>query len=90
MKGKLFFQAIFKFVIGFFLVGLLIFLPAGTLSFVNGWILMGILFIPMLLAGVVMMVKNPELLKKRLDAKEEQKFFYTTNIPKGNLIGGQK
>mgnify|MGYP003296453818 CR=1 FL=1 len=65
--------ALIMFVIGFFLVGLLIFLPAGTLSFVNGWILMGILFIPMLLAGVVMMVKNPELLKKRLDAKEEQK-----------------
>ncbi len=73
MSRKLFFEAIIKFSLGVILVGLLIFLPAGTLSFFNGWLLMGILFIPMFLAGIVMMFKNPELLRKRLDAKEEQK-----------------
>lgn len=73
MKKALFIQAIAKFFLGVVLVGLLIFLPAGSLSFINGWILMGVLFIPMLLAGIVMMLKNPDLLKKRLDAKEKQK-----------------
>ncbi len=73
MSIRLFFQAIFKFLFGIILVGLLIFLPAGTIKFFNGWLLMGILFIPMLFAGVVMMIKNPELLKKRLNAKEKQR-----------------
>lgn len=72
MTVKLFVQAILKFALGIALVGLLIFLPAGSLAFVNGWILMGILFVPMFFAGVVMMFKNPYLLKKRLDAKEKQ------------------
>lgn len=72
MTAKLFFQAIAKFTAGVILVGLLIFLPAGTLSFFNGWLLMGILFVPMFLAGIVMMLKNPELLQKRLNAKEKQ------------------
>jgi protein-S-isoprenylcysteine O-methyltransferase Ste14 len=52
---------------------LLIFLPAGTFSFFNGWLFMGVLFIPMLLAGIVMIFKNPSLLKSRLNAKEKQK-----------------
>lgn len=73
MTLKLFFQAIIKFLSGVVLVGLLIFLPAGTLYFTNGWIFMGVLFIPMFLAGFVMMLKNPTLLKKRLEAKEKQK-----------------
>ncbi|MBE5928094.1 MAG: isoprenylcysteine carboxylmethyltransferase family protein [Lachnospiraceae bacterium] len=73
MTSKLFIQAIAKFLLGIVLVGLLVFWPAGTLSFFNGWLLMGVLFVPMFLAGLVMMLKNPELLKKRLDAKEEQK-----------------
>ncbi len=73
MNKKLFVEAIIKFISGVILVGLLIFLPAGTLAFFNGWLLMGILFIPMFLAGIVMMLKNPELLRKRLDAKEKQK-----------------
>ena len=68
---KLFVQAIAKFLLGVVLVGVLIFLPAGTLSYVYGWVLMGILFIPMFVAGFVMMAKNPELLKKRLNAKEK-------------------
>ncbi len=72
MTVKLFIQAIIKFLLGVVLVGLLIFLPAGTLSFFNGWFLMSVLFIPMFLAGIVMMIKNPELLKKRLNAKEKE------------------
>ena len=73
MTIKLFVQAITKFLIGIVLVGILIFLPAGTFSYLNGWLFMGILFIPMFCAGIVMMLKNPELLKKRLHAKEKQK-----------------
>ena len=73
MTRKLFIQAILKFIFGVILVGLLIFLPAGTLGFFNGWLLMGILFIPMFLAGIVMMFKNPNLLKSRLNAKEKQR-----------------
>lgn len=73
MTKKLFVQAITKFVLGVVLVGLLVFLPAGTFSFINGWLFMGILFVPMILAGIVLMIKNPGLLQKRLDAKEEQK-----------------
>ena len=73
MTVKLLVGAILKFVLGVVLVGVLIFLPAGTLVFFNGWLLMGILFIPMFCAGIVMMFKNPELLKSRLDAKEKQK-----------------
>ena len=73
MTIKLFFGAITKFLLGIAIIGLLIFLPAGTLSFFNGYLLMGLLFIPMLFAGIVLMLKNPELLEKRLKAKEEQK-----------------
>lgn len=73
MNKKLFFQAFIKFMLGFILVGLLIFIPAGTLYFTNGWIFMGVLFIPILIAGVIMMFKNPKLLIARLDAKEKQK-----------------
>ena len=72
MTKKLFIEAITKYILGVVLVGLLIFLPAGTISFFNGWLLMGILFVPMFLAGIVMMLKNPNLLKSRLNAKEKQ------------------
>lgn len=71
MTGKLFGEAIAKYLLGVFLVGLLLFLPAGSFSYGNGWLFMGILFIPMFLAGIVLMAKNPELLKKRLNAKEK-------------------
>lgn len=73
MTVKLFVSAIVKFLLGVILLGLLIFLPAGTLVYFNGWLLMGILFIPMFLAGIVMMFKSPNLLKSRLDAKETEK-----------------
>ena len=66
MTVKLFFNAICKFILGVVLVGVLIFLPAGTFYFFNGWLLMAVLFIPMFIAGVIMMFKNPELLRKRL------------------------
>jgi protein-S-isoprenylcysteine O-methyltransferase Ste14 len=71
VSGKLFFGAVAKFLLGVLLVGTLIFLPAGTFSYFNGWLLMGILFVPMFFAGIVMMLKNPNLLKSRLNAKED-------------------
>lgn len=73
MNRKLFIQAITRYLLGVAAVGLLIFLPAGTFSYFGGWLLIGILFVPMFFAGVVMMLKNPELLKKRLKMKEEQR-----------------
>ena len=78
---KLMLEAILKFICGLLLVGLLLFLPAGTVCYPGGWLLMGLLFVPMLIAGVIMLVKCPELLKKRLDAKEKQ------NAQKG-VVGG--
>ena len=73
MSEKLFLQAISKFFLGFLLVATLLFLPAGTLCYWNAWLLLAILFIPMFLAGLVMMIVNPALLQKRLDAKESEK-----------------
>ena len=73
MTLKLFIQAILKFSLGVILIGALIFLPAGTFSFAGGWLLMGILFVPMFGAGIVMMIKNPMLLASRLDAKEKER-----------------
>ena len=72
MDGKLLLEGLGKYVCGVFLTALLIFLPAGTLRFWNGWLLMAVLFLPMLLAGCVMFVKAPELLRRRLNAKERE------------------
>ena len=72
MNKKLFFEAIIKFILGVILIGLLLFVPAGTLNYSNGWLFMGLLFIPMFVAGIVMMIKNPNLLKSRLNVKEKQ------------------
>lgn len=72
MNKKLFFEAIIKFLAGIILVGLLLFITAGTIKYWNGLLFMGLLFIPMFFAGIVMMIKNPELLKSRLNAKESQ------------------
>ncbi len=69
---RLLISALAKFFTGAILVALLIFLPAGTLAYSNGWLLMGLLFVPMLIAGFVMYFKNPAFLEKRLDAKEKQ------------------
>ncbi len=69
---KLLMEALIKFTCGLVLVGLLVFLPAGTLVYTSGWLLMGLLFVPMLIAGFVMFFRSPEFLAKRLDAKEKQ------------------
>lgn len=70
MTIKLFWQAIIKFIIGVLLVGVLLFFPAGTFDYWQAWLLVAVLFIPMVFAGIVMMLKSPELLQKRLNAKE--------------------
>jgi len=72
MDIKLFFGAIVKFILGVLIIGLLIFIPANTINYWNGWLFMGLLFIPMFIAGIVMMVKAPDLLRKRLNAKEKE------------------
>ena len=72
MDSKLFVKAITKFMSGLILVGLLLFLPAGTFAYPQGWLLIGILFVPMFIAGLIMIKKSPELLRKRLNVKEEQ------------------
>ena len=73
MTIKLFFEAIIKFLLGIILVGLFIFIPAGTINYLNGIIFMIVLFVPMFIAGILMMIFNPKLLASRLNAKEKQK-----------------
>ena len=72
MTAKLFLQAITKYLIGVLMVGVLVFLPAWSFAYIQGWIFMGILFVPMFFAGIVMMIKSPDLLKSRLKAKESE------------------
>ena len=72
MDKKLFFQAITKFLFGIIIVGSLLFIPAGSIKYWNGWLFMVILFMPMFIAGIVLMIKKPELLRKRLNAKEKE------------------
>ena len=69
---KLALSALIKFTFGLALVGALLFLPAGSLAFFNAWLFIGLLFVPMLILGIVLLVRSPDLLKKRLDAKEKQ------------------
>ena len=69
---KLAISALIKFTVGLALVGLLLFLPAGTLSYANGWLFIGLLFLPMLLLGIVLLIRSPKLLEKRLGAKEKE------------------
>lgn len=73
MTLKLFFAAMAKFSLGVLLLGALLFISAGTFAFYNGWLFMGLLFVPMFCAGIVMMIKNPHLLRSRLNAKEKQR-----------------
>jgi len=73
MTVKLFFEAVIKFLLGVVLVGVLLFVPAGTFNYVKGLIFMGVLFIPIFIVGVIMMIFNPKLLAARLDVKEKQK-----------------
>ncbi len=72
LKKSLFIQAISKFLLGVIIIGLLLFLSAGSFGYWQGWLLMGVLFIPMFIAGLVMMARNPDLLRKRLSAKEKE------------------
>ena len=72
MDIKLFFQAILKFIFGVVLVGALLFIPANSINYWNGWLFMGLLFVPMFVAGIILMVKNTELLRKRLKTKEKE------------------
>jgi len=72
MNIKLFFEALLKFLLGVILIGLLIFIPANTINYFNGWLFMILLFVPMFIAGIVMMIKSPNLLRSRLDAKEKE------------------
>lgn len=69
---KLLFNALTKFICGIALVATLIFLPAGTFNYIDGWIFMGVLFVPIFILGIVLLTKSPELLKKRLDGKEKE------------------
>ncbi len=70
---KLFIKAITKFIAGVILVGTLLFIPAGTFNYWNAWLFMGLLFIPMFIAGIILIFKNPMLLKSRLDVNEKEK-----------------
>ena len=72
MDIKLFLQAIIKYVFGVLIVGGLLFIPANSFDYWNGWLFMGLLFIPMFIAGIILMIKNPELLRKRLNVKEQE------------------
>ena len=72
MDKKLFFQALSKFLIGLIIICILLFIPAGTLDYPNGWLFIALLFIPMFFAGIVMLFKSPDLLRRRLNAKEEE------------------
>ena len=73
LSARLFFQALGKFFLGLVVVGVLLFVPAGTLNYWQGWLFVGVLFVPMFVAGIVLMFRQPELLRKRLEAKEEEK-----------------
>ena len=73
MDAKLFSQALMKFLFGLVIVFLLLFIPAGSVDYFNGWLFIALLFIPMFIVGIIMFLKSPELLKKRLNDKEEEK-----------------
>ena len=70
---KLAIRALIKFTLGLLMVGVLLFWPAGNLMYINGWLFIGLLFIPMLALGAVLLIKAPDLLEKRLSAKESEK-----------------
>ena len=72
MNIKLFLQAIIKYTLGVLSIGALLFLPANSFEYWNGWLFMGLLFVPMFIAGIILMIKNPKLLRKRLNAREKE------------------
>ena len=94
MDINLFLNAIIKYVLGVLIIGILLFIPAGSIGYWNGWLFMGLLFIPMFVAGIVLMIKNPELLRKRLNSKEKEKeqkhilFYSSLMFISGFVIAG--
>lgn len=86
MDSKLFFIAVSKFLLGLLLVGLMLFMPAGSFLYRQAWLLIGILFIPMFVAGLILMKKNPDLLRKRLNAKEKQSEQKTVIVLSGLMF----
>lgn len=88
MKAKLLGEALVKFAAGVVLTGVLLFLPAGSLRYRNGWLLMAALFVPMFLAGLVLLAKKPDLLRRRLDAREKQMEQKTVVALSGLVFAG--
>ena len=86
MDKSLLLKSLTKFLSGVIVLGVLLFLPAGSFHYWQGWLLMGILFVPMFIVGLVMMVKNPELLRKRLNAKEKEAEQKTVVVISGLLF----
>ena len=84
MTMRLFFQALTKYVVGLAIVMLLLFIPAGTLSFWQAWLFIGILFVPMLIVGIVLMSCNLELLRKRIGAGKDR--YYGVNSERSEII----
>ena len=72
MSVKLFLQAIIKFILGIVIIGVMLFIPANSFNYWNAWLFMGLLFVPMFIVGIILMIKNPNLLKKRLNANESE------------------
>lgn len=72
MNIKLLFSAVVKFLAGVLMISLLLFIPAGTLYYPKAWLLLGVMFVPMLILGIILMLKSPELLAKRLNSKEKE------------------
>ena len=72
MDRDLLLKALTKYLLGVIVLGILLFLPAGSLHYWQGWLLMGILFIPMFVAGIVLLARSPELLRKRLNSNEKE------------------
>ena len=86
MDNKLFFQALSKFLIGLIIICMLLFIPAGTLDYPNGWLFIALLFIPMFFAGIIMLFKSPDLLRRRLNAKESEDEQKTVILTSGIIF----
>ena len=86
MDIKLFFQALSKFLIGLIIICILLFIPAGTINYPNGWLFIALLFIPMFFAGIIMLFKSPDLLRRRLNAKESEDEQKTVILTSGIIF----
>lgn len=86
MDKKLFFQALSKFLIGLIIICILLFIPAGTLDYPNGWLFIALLFIPMFFAGIILLFMSPDLLRRRLNAKEDEEEQKTVILVSGIIF----